>query len=85
MWKKPSRLNVYLYCIELYFMKISKEDAIMIIKEIDSILLKLFEQMYEDVMYHQMIHLAARVFFRAGDIKILKELKSYKFFKQQSF
>ena len=32
-----------------------------------------------------MIHIAARVFFRVGDLKTLKKLKSYVYFKSMSF
>ena len=36
-------------------------------------------------MYHQLIHLAARMFFRVGNITLLKSLKSYVYFKEISF
>lgn len=36
-------------------------------------------------MYHQMIHLASRIYFRIGSLTKLKSLKSYKYFKTVSF
>jgi len=45
MWKITSRVNVYLFCIEIFFKKISKQEALFILKDLDSIILKLFIQM----------------------------------------
>lgn len=41
--------------------------------------------MYDDGMYHLMIHIAARVYFKMGSYLILKKLKSFTYFKNQSF
>ncbi len=48
-------------------------------------MLKLFSEMYEEGMYHSLIHLCAKSFFRVGSTQKLKQLKSYNYFKEISF
>ncbi len=55
------------------------------LQELDETLLKLFNEIYDEGLYHTLIHVVAKSFFRVGSIPKLKELKSYCFFKSISF
>ena len=46
MWKKNARVNAYLFCIEIFFSKISKNEAFKVLQELDETILKLFNKMY---------------------------------------
>lgn len=47
MWRVSSRVNVYLYCIEIFFSKILKQEACFILRQLDEIILSLFIEMNE--------------------------------------